>query len=147
MPIHDWPLAPLGFFHHFYHRWSGAICDALNDGRLPKGYYALVELTTIGLVPDVLTLQRQPPAPIGAGAGPRRAGGVAVADAPPKVRFVRKAEENLVLAKTNRVVVRESAGQVVAVIEIVSPGNKSSKYALKSFVDETTKMLSEQINV
>jgi hypothetical protein len=41
MPIHDWSGKPVGLFHHFHQRWAGSICDALNAGRLPKGFYAL----------------------------------------------------------------------------------------------------------
>jgi hypothetical protein len=151
MPIHDWSQSPPGFFHHFHQRWSGAICDGLNDGRLPTGYYALVEQHTIGLVPDVLTLQRQPLAPTRPGNGSSQAngaaGGLAVADAPPRARFVSRVEEDLYVAKANRVVVRATGGRVVAVIEIVSPGNKSSQHNLRSFVDKTVELLYQDVNL
>jgi hypothetical protein len=54
MPIHDWTLAPTGYFHHFHQRWSGAICDSLNAGRLPKGVFAMVEQCSGAAVPDVI---------------------------------------------------------------------------------------------
>jgi Protein of unknown function (DUF4058) len=146
MPIHNWSRTPPGFFHHFHQRWSGAICDGLNDGRLPQGFYALVEQRAIGLVPDVLTLELQPGAP-GAPTTPAPRGGLAVADAPPKTRFVSRGEAGVYAAKANRVVVRTSAGRVVAVIEILSPGNKSSQYAVRSFVDKTLDLLRQDINV
>jgi hypothetical protein len=56
MPIHDWSRAPVGLFHHFHQSWANAICAALNSGRLPKGYYALLEQHAAGVVPDVVTL-------------------------------------------------------------------------------------------
>src|SRR3954453_11312313 len=78
MPIHDWSHVPAGLFHHFHQRWSGAICDGLNDGRLPEGYYALVEQHAVGVVPDVLTLHDERDGGLG-GARPTRGGGLAIA--------------------------------------------------------------------
>jgi hypothetical protein len=43
MPIHDWARVDPGIFHHFHTAWITHISDALNDGLLPGGYYALVE--------------------------------------------------------------------------------------------------------
>ena len=60
MPIHDWTRAPSGYFHHFHQRWTGAICDALNAGLLPKGIFALVEQYSGAMVPDVLALETEP---------------------------------------------------------------------------------------
>lgn len=148
MPVHDWSNAPSGLFHHFHQFWTVAICTALNDGRLPPGYYALVDQYTIGFVPDVLTLQRQPAGP--PPSTPRTgngSGGLAVADAPPKARFVSAVEEDLYVAKANRVVVRAPGGRVVAVIEIVSPGNKSSRHAMRSFVEKTVDLLFQDVNL
>ena len=36
---------PAGLFHHFHQRWAVAICDALNAGCLPNGFYALLSST------------------------------------------------------------------------------------------------------
>ena len=60
MPIHDWTQAPSGYFHHFHQRWTGAICDSLNAGLLPKGIFALVEQYSGAMVPGVLALETQP---------------------------------------------------------------------------------------
>jgi hypothetical protein len=147
MPIHDWSHVPAGLFHHFHQRWSGAICDGLNDGRLPEGYYALVEQHAIGVVPDVLTLHHE------SDAGererrPRRGGGLTVADAPPAARFVSRAgEEAIYAARANRVAVRTSAGRVTAVIEIVSPGNKNSRHAIRSFVYKSLDLLAAGVQL
>ena len=75
-----------------------------------------------GPIPDVVTLQRRPK-PF---EPPRDGGGVAVADSPPRARFVRSAELNRYAGKANRIVIRDRLGQVVAVLEIVSPGNKTA---------------------
>src|SRR5438552_113197 len=83
MPIHDWSRVPAGLFHHFHQHWAVSICDALNAGRLPKGYSALIDQSAAGVYPDVITLERRPRA------GERRTAptGIAVAAAPPKTRF------------------------------------------------------------
>ena len=60
MPIHDWSRKPVGLFHHFHQQWVGSICNALNAGRLPKGFYALLEQHAAGVIPDVVTLERGP---------------------------------------------------------------------------------------
>ena len=43
MPVHDWTRVYAGLFHHFHQRWVQALCDRLNTGDLPPGYYALSE--------------------------------------------------------------------------------------------------------
>lgn len=140
MPIHAWSAAPPGLFHHFHQRWSVAICDRLNDGRLPEDCFALLEQNAVGLYPDVLTLR--------SGLGGPRTGGLAVADAPPRARFVqRSSEEHAYAAKANRVVVRNSAGRIVSVIEIVSPGNKNTRSAVRSFVEKAVDLISQGVNV
>ena len=57
MPIHDWTRVDAGTFHHFHHRWTAALCDALNTGGLPPDYFALAEQVVSGPIPDVLTLR------------------------------------------------------------------------------------------
>jgi hypothetical protein len=140
MPIHAWSAAPPGLFHHFQQRWSVAICDSLNDGRLPDDCFALLEQNTAGLYQDVLTLQ--------SGAVEPRTGGLAVADSPPRARFVQRAsEEGTYATKANRVVVRNSAGRIIAVIELVSPGNKNTRSALRSFVDKAVDLIGQGVNL
>jgi hypothetical protein len=43
MPIHDWTRVDADLFHAFRHRWLGALCDALNAGRLPEDHFALID--------------------------------------------------------------------------------------------------------
>src|SRR6476660_2259145 len=121
MPIHDWTRAPAGIFHHFHQRWIAALCDAFNLGGLPSGYFALAEQAAGGPIPDVLTVQEEPSSRIRDGDG----GGIAVA--PPQTRFITKAEPEQYVAKANRVGIHHPLGHLVAVLEIVSPGNKGSR--------------------
>src|SRR5687768_8592572 len=118
MPVHDWIRVTAGIFHHFHHGWTAGVSNALNAGLLPAGYYALSEQVAGGPIPDVLTLQHgTPPAPRSNG------NGNAAVMTPPRTRFVRIAEPEQYAAKANRIVIRHPLGRVVAVLEIVSPGN------------------------
>ena len=144
MPIHDWSRVPAGLFHHFHQGWTVAICDALNAGRLPKGFYALIEQSTAGVYPNLITLDRGPRA------GGRRNGpaGIAVATVPPKTRFVTQtSDEDGYAAKANRIAIHHRLGDVVAAIEIVSPGNKNSRHSLESFVGKTLDFLHQGVHL
>ena len=45
--------------------------------------------------------------------------------------------EEIYAARSNRIVVKHHLGRIVAVIEILSPGNKDSRAALQDFVKKT----------
>jgi hypothetical protein len=143
MPIHDWTRVDPGVFHHFHQAWTIEISNALNAGGLPPGFFALAEQIVSGPIPDVVTLQRRTTA------ADRRdpVGGIAVADAPPRARFVTSAEPDVYAPKANRIVIRHRLGKVVAVIEVVSPGNKSGRNALRSSVEKTVEILRQGINL
>src|SRR5205085_1587897 len=128
---------------------------ALNSGLLPPDYYALAEQIAGGLGPDVLTLEsiRRPPDQGGKN-GPARNGGgsasgrIAVATAPPRVRFTAEAEPEYLARKGKRVVIRHRSGdEVIAMIEIVSPGNKASRQALQAFVKKAIELLEAGIHL
>jgi hypothetical protein len=132
MPIHDWTRVDAGIFHDFHHGWIEEIKRCLNGGLLPPEYYALAEQITGRLGPDVLTLRKpgEKNRPSGAPERP-----IAVADRPPKVRFRTKAEEGVYAQKAKSVVIRHrSKHEIIAISEIVSPGNKGSSRTLSAFV-------------
>ena len=81
-----------------------------------------------------------PPKP-GAGSQPP---GMAVADVPPKVRYRTESEAANYARRADRLTVRNEDGDVVAIIEIVSPGNKDSKHALRQFTRKAVQYLHEQ---
>lgn len=144
MPIHDWTRVPSGLFHDFHQAWTGEIRKALNDGLMPDGYYAYVEQKVGGPEPDVIAVE----------VGDRRSkrepkGGTALLDAPPKTRVVQELESDALLyaRKANRVVIRHHLGDVVAIIEIVSPGNKESRSHFKDFLDKTAAFIRHGIHV
>lgn len=139
MPIHDWTKVDAGIFHHFHQSWIAELAGGLNQGKLPASYYALAEQFAGGRGPDVLTLQGPAAESVYT---PEPTRGVALADAPPQVRFRQKAEGDWYATKANAVVVRHVSGhRVVAVVEVVSPGNKNSRQALRAFLDKAVEML------
>jgi hypothetical protein len=143
MPIHDWTRVDAGLFHAFHHRWIDALCDALNGGVLPADYFALPEQGIQGPIPDVLTLKL-------GGAG-EEAGesvtGHAVATAPPRARLVRTSEAEIYARQANRITVRHRHGDVVAVIEIVSPGNKASRAEFRRFLEKSADLIRQGIHL
>ncbi|MDX1946391.1 MAG: DUF4058 family protein [Pirellulaceae bacterium] len=142
MPIHDWSRAEAGIFHHFHQRWISELSDRLNGGALPKGFFALLEQSAGGAVPDVLTLERLPPE-AGDDSGP----GLAVATAPPQTRYVMSADLEIYAARADLISIRHPLGEVVAVLEVVSPGNKSSRHALRAFVEKSLALLSRGVHL
>ena len=142
MPIHDWSRVDRGIFHHFHQNWIIGIGDALNGGALPPGFFALAEQLLGGPIPDVVTLHRK-----GRPDDGKDPGGVAAADCPPQARFVTSAELDAYAQKANRISVRHRLGKVIAVIEIISPGNKSSLHALRSLVEKAAELLRQGINL
>ncbi|MGC8642819.1 MAG: DUF4058 family protein [Isosphaeraceae bacterium] len=142
MPIHDWARVDAGLFHAFHQDWIGVLARALNTGGLPPGYFALREQSTRGPVPDVLTLEL----PSGGDAPDETGCGVSVAIAPPRTRVVRRAEDLIYVRKADRISIRHRHGQIVAIIEIVSPGNKASKNELRAFVEKTSKLIAQGVH-
>jgi hypothetical protein len=147
MPIHDWTRVDAGIFHAFHHDWITEIARALNRGLLPAGYYALPEQLAAGLGPDVLTLHT----PGGNGTPPAAElpdGGVVLAVAPPRVRIRMRPEANQYAARAKAVTIRHvSNHQVVAMVEIISPGNKNNQNGLNAFVRKAREALAAGIHL
>jgi hypothetical protein len=145
MPAHDWTRVNAGIFHHFHHAWIEDTARTLNRGLLPADYYALAEQIAGGLGPDVLTLQAPtngPPVP------DSRGGGIALADAPPKVWFRARTEVDQYADKANVIAIRHASDhRVVAMVEIVSPGNKNNRHGLRAFVEKAVELLRAGIHL
>jgi hypothetical protein len=143
MPIHDWTRVPAGLFHHFHQDWSIEIARTLNRGRLPKGLSALVEQRAGPRESDVLAIEtKNRPSR----SGPVGNGGVVTVERP-VTRIVRRTTKEIYSVRANRIVVKHHLGRIVAVIEILSPGNKDSRAALRDFVDKTIDFLRTGIHV
>ena len=148
MPMHDWTMVEAGIFHAFHHRWISAISDALNGGSLPADYYALPEQVAAGFGPDVLTLQGEgegePDSP-----GNSNPGGTATAlRTRPKSRFAAETDTQFYRRKKSSVVVRHVSGdRIVAILEIVSPGNKSNQQAIRASIEKACELLEHRIHL
>jgi hypothetical protein len=153
MPIHDWARVKAGIFHHFHHGWIDEIARTLNRGLLPPDYYALAEQYAGGFGPDVLTLQTanaggdDGDAPGTGRRSPGGEGGVVLL-APPKARITAETEMEFYRRKQSAVTVRHISGdRVVAVVEVVSPGNKSTRHALEQFVKKAADFLDQRVHL
>jgi hypothetical protein len=125
MPVHDWTRVDDGTFHDFHLAWMAEIRKALNGGILPTGYYAFAEQ--------------------GGQAGGM--GGVATM-APPQTSVVVEAEINEYTARQRSLIIRHvSRHRIVALLEILSPGNKASDYAFQSLLVKVGGALHQGIHV
>ena len=148
MSVHDWTRVEAGIFHAFHTAWVAEMQTALNAGLLTEGYYALAEQHAGDAIADVLalhasTLERGtrdwPPLP--------DAGGVAVADAPPRTRR-RHTVETATLTRRRSLAIRHVSGhRLVALIEIVSPGNKDRARHVAEFADKVAEALEVGVHV
>jgi hypothetical protein len=151
MPIHDWTRVIAGTYHDFHNAWITELRNALNGGVLPKGYYALGEQRVGDIGPDVLTLhedrcgERWELVP-----DPAESGMIAVAQQPPKVRVIAEAEADAAFYLTKRrTLAIHHAGddRLIALIEILSPGNKHSRRTLDELLDTVVAVLREGLHV
>jgi hypothetical protein len=140
MPINDWTRISSGGFHNFHQDWTIEIYRTLNRGLLPPGYTAFTDLRVEGWEPDVVTIQSP---------SSSMPGGLTVAETPPRARQVARIEsESAAYArKANRIAIRHEFGHVVAVIEVISPGNKDSAHSIRSFIAKAVEFLRNGVNL
>lgn len=131
MPIHDWTQVYEGLFHDFHQSWSIHIKNALNAGLLPQDMSAMVERSKSIKVTKVLAIP---------------SGGTLLLE-PPVAQIVRKSTKETYADSANRIVIKHKIGRTVAVIEIVSPGNKSSKQAFQEFLEKSVAFIREGIHL
>lgn len=147
MPIHDWTRVTAGTFHALHVAWLGELQGTLNDEVLPADYYAMAEQEAGDVGPDVIALRSaaNPPGADGAGS----AGGLAVATAPPRLAVHGSiSSPRPATFPRRRIVVRHAVGgDVVALIEVVSPGNKDRLASVQQFVNKVTSAVRDGLNV
>jgi hypothetical protein len=128
MPLHDWTRVPAYAYHDFHTGFLVAIRRVLNGGVLPAGYYARAEQTTRTMGPDVLTLQSRKP-------DPSPGATLTVPTAPPHVAIAAVAAPRVPAFKQKRLAIRHASDdRLIAIVELVSPGNKASAQPLREFV-------------
>ena len=122
MPLHDWTRVLAGTFHDFRLSWMTALAKELNHGILPSEYYAIKERHP----QDYLT-----------------------GDEAPTEDYLREfSEEEAYAVQQNSLVIRHASGdRIVALIEIMSPGNKSSAGQLESLIRKLSSALHHGIHV
>lgn len=146
MPMHDWTTVDAGIFHDFHQEWARSIKHALNGGLLPSEYYALIEQTTLRgdwekSIPDVLALEAT-----GVPDGTSDGAQTALLARPQSARKIISALD-LYRRKKNVVSIRHvTDDRVVAMIEIVSPGNKSGRAAFQDFLAKIGHLLARGIH-
>ena len=146
MPVHDWTRVSDGTFHDFHYSWVLEIKRALKRGLLPKGYYVMAEQIGGDLgAPDVLTLQATDPNPESEDS---LSGTATLTESPPVVHARATIARDAYARKQRTVVVRHTSDdRIVAMIEIVSAGNKSSRHAMRSFLDKAVAALDSGVHL
>ncbi len=148
MPIHDWTRVDDGTYHAFHHSWNTHLMEALNGGMLPPDYYAMAEQHLSRKIADVLALHASDPTRLrNLPPPPKGQGAVAVAEAPPQV------SRTLILTPSGKgrrqtLAIRHTNGhRIVALIELLSPGNKSGRDAVAQFVDKAEQAIRSGIHL
>lgn len=119
--------------------------------HLPGDYYALAELQEYGQGLNALTLQADPKERADArdhtfGSEQRDRRRLLVAR--PQVAVTAGTDMEFYRRKQNVVNVRDvSDDRVLALVEVVSPGNKSSRAALRTFVEKAAQLLDQRIHL
>jgi hypothetical protein len=149
MPMHNWTRVEAGIFHDFHHAWIEEIKRRLNAGVLPTDYYALAEQHAAGFGPDVLTLQGKHDSNDDDGAdGHASPSGGGLLLAAPKLKPTAETDRAFYRRKQSSIAVRHVSGdRIVAMIEIVSPGNKNSRSGLRAFVEKAAELLDKRIHL
>ena len=149
MPVHDWTQVDAGLFHDFHQGWTIALRNALNSGGLPPDLFSHARrseyLHVLPSVPDVLTLQLSH-----AAAAPEPRGPLAYPWLPNHQQVgaaVKRTEANAYAKKANRITVRHRHGDVVAAIEIVSPGNKAGWAEFRAFVQKSANLIAQGVHL
>lgn len=143
IPIHDWTRVDAGTFHDFHQQWISGLCQALNGGALPSGFFAMLEQRVAGPELDVVALQARTRRKVSKNGD----GGTAVIDTPPRTRFMEEAEPVQYAKKADRIAIHHRLGAVVAFIELVSPGSTGSQHALRAFVEKAAEFLEQGIHL
>jgi len=142
MPIHDWTRVDPGVFHDFHNVWIAELRNALNGGLLPEGFYAMSEQHVGKYITDVLTLTA--PSPL---IPSPTSGGLAVADAPPRVRH-KLALSPTARARRRTLAIRHASGdRLIALLEILSPANKDRREHVSEFLNKAEDALAHGIHL
>ena len=149
MPAHDWTQVDAGLFHDFHHSWIFLVKQHLNNGVLPEGFYAMAEQHAGRPVGDVLALHSGEEAELDRGYDDDDDGGVAILTAPPRVSQKVVASATATYRQLRRTIaIRHVNGhRIVAMIEIVSPGNKDRESSVADFAEKAQAALQAGVHL
>ena len=146
MPMHDWTKVDSYIFHHFHTCYIVALFKGVSE-RLPPSYYAMAEQSLDSMGPDILTLQSRPKSGDNGllhspfSSGPQTA-------VLPALSVVDRVKVKKVGFNQKQVAIRhKSRDRLVAILEIVSPGNKTGRKVWKQFVSKATAALQNGVHV
>jgi hypothetical protein len=147
MPVHDWTKVESGIFHNFHQCWIVENMRMLNDELLPDGYYALAEQIAGIFIPDVLALQTTNP-PGNTKTRDRSSRVQQLSERKPSTSYHSQSHASRYVNKTKEVAIRHvSDHSIIAVVEIVSPGNKSNRRDFEAFVEKSQGLLRQGIHL
>lgn len=150
MPLHNWTLVSAGTFHGFHTAWIAELARALNNGLLPESYYAESEQVAGQTGPDILTLEFDSNFPKATNESEEGLGGTALlTKVQPTVTLTQTASEAEVYGeRRNRLAIRHTSGdRLVAYIELLSSGNKSSRRMLDRFLDKVCSVIEQGVHL
>jgi hypothetical protein len=129
-----------GLFHAFHQLWISALCNALNSGRLPADYFAMVEKGRF--------YRRRPGIWGTAAYYTLRDDTEQNNDGHLEVQRLSlyRSELECYLSKANSLTIRQN-GPIVAVIEIASWGYKKSRHAVQTFIENATALVRQGANL
>ena len=129
MPIHDWSRVDAGLFQSFRRSWISTLSSALNGGLLPDTCYAL-------LAPAAVKNEEILAAP---GTVPFRMPWLDV-PADDDLEYYR-------LRKSHVVIRRSDDHTAVAVLDIVSAGDRASRAAIHSFAERCVGLIHHRVHL
>jgi hypothetical protein len=146
MPVHDWTRIDAGIFHDFHNAWVIELRNALNSGLLPSSFYALTEQHAGRYVADLLTLHTHVPEneslPLHLDGG-----GLALAEAPPKVRLKLTSAGSLRRLRRTLAIRHVSGHRLIALVEIVAAANKDRAEHVREFVAKAVAAVEHGVHV
>lgn len=137
MPLHHWPNTNVPW-RSFHNHWIVRLVEYLNEDLLPPGFQARPTELLVGIEPDVLLLQdadrAESDSPSASPSTLGQATSTSVLPLPAELPMVG-------------IYSAYDTTRLVAVIELVSPGNKDRPEAVQGFVEKVVFLLQEGVHV
>ena len=142
MPLYDLTRLRMpnddSLYHHFHYLWVASIANFLNRAFPEElGFFAVCEKHVTPLEADVVTIDRL---------------NVGDTDTYQRLREFKTPEPHLILSDpdfpedTKDVTVRTASGQIIAVIELTSPGNKNAEQKVNNYAANAIAYLRQGLN-